>query len=196
MAQNHSYSRDHPSILSSVNSMSATLASSVAARCNALFPLTLGRSANAIELLVPIAPAVHNATDLKARAFDFLSDPLCQHADYKSIVQDAKLLSVRIRVIHLYEADYNLFLKIQWGSRLVKHGEKHKKGLNDQNFGSRKSRTAMEPVLLRHLSYDLSRQSRTNLATFDNDASACYDRIIVALAMLAARRLRMPRNAV
>ena len=150
---------------------------------------------------------------------------------YKSIVQDAKLLSVqvkmmniaikkgialdrwcksvtvmiekdigvpkihRIRVIHLYEADYNLFLKLQWGSRLVKHGEKHK-GLNDQNFGSRKDRTAMEPVLLKHLSYDLSHQSRTNLATFDNDASACYDRIIVALAMLAARRLRMPRNAV
>jgi hypothetical protein len=55
----------------------------------------------------------------------------------------------------------------------------------------------MEPVLLKHLSYDLSRQSRTNLATFDNDASACYDRIIVALAtMLAARRLCMPRNAV
>jgi hypothetical protein len=101
-----------------------------------------------------------------------------------------------IRVIHLYKADYNLFLKIQWGSRLVEHGEKHK-GLNDQNFGSRKSRTAMEPVLLKHLSsYDLSCQSCTNLATFDNDASACYGRIIVALAMVAARRLRMPRNAV
>ena len=42
----------------------------------------------------------------------------------------------------------------------------------------------------------LSRQCRTNLAAFDNDASACYDRIIVALAMLLARRLRMPRNAV
>ena len=44
----------------------------------------------------------------------------------------------------------------------------------------------MDPVLLKQLSYDLSRQCRTNLATFDNDASACYDRIIVALAMLAA----------
>ena len=97
--------------------------------------------------------------------------------------------------MHLYEADYNLFLKLQWGSRLVRHGEKHK-GLNDQNFGSRKDWTAMDPVLLKQLSYNLSRQSRTNLATFDNDASACYDRIIVALAMLAARRLRMPRNAV
>ena len=65
--------------------MSATLASSFAARHNALVPLTLGHSANAIELLlVPIAPDVHNATDLKARAFDFLSDLLCQHAEQYS----------------------------------------------------------------------------------------------------------------
>jgi hypothetical protein len=84
MAQNHSYLRDHPSILSAVNSMSATLASCVAARRNALVPLTLGRSANAIELLVPIAPAVHDATDLKARTFDFLSDLFCQHPEQYS----------------------------------------------------------------------------------------------------------------
>ena len=25
----------------------------------------------------------------------------------------------RLRIIHLFEADYNLFLKIAWGSRLV-----------------------------------------------------------------------------
>ena len=65
--------------------MSATLASSVAARRNALVPLTLGCSANAIELLVLIATAVHDAiTDLKARAFDFLLDLLCQHAEQYS----------------------------------------------------------------------------------------------------------------
>jgi hypothetical protein len=64
--------------------MSATLASSVATRCNTLVPLTLGCSANAIELLIPLAPAVHNATDLKARAFDFLLNLLCQHAEQYS----------------------------------------------------------------------------------------------------------------
>jgi hypothetical protein len=100
----------------------------------------------------------------------------------------------RLRITHIYEADYNLFLNLQWGLRLVRHGEKHH-GLNDQQFGSRKDRTAMDPVLLKKLSYDISRQCRTYLATFDNDDSACYDRIIVALAMRAARRLRMPRNA-
>jgi hypothetical protein len=117
-----------------------------------------------------------------------------------SIVQDADLLSVqvkngiavdrwcksvkvmiekdtgipaihRLRIIHLYEADYNLFLKIQWGLRLIRHGEMHH-GLNDQQFGSPKDRTAMDPVLLKQLSYDLSHQCHTSLATFNNDASA------------------------
>ena len=60
--------------------MSLTLSSSVAASRNTIVPLTLGRSANAIELLVPTAPAVHNAPDLKARCFDFMSDLLLEHA--------------------------------------------------------------------------------------------------------------------
>jgi hypothetical protein len=64
--------------------MSTTLASSVAARCNALVPLTLGHSVNTIGLLVPIAPVAHDATDLKARAFHFLSDLLCQDAEQYS----------------------------------------------------------------------------------------------------------------
>ena len=34
------------------------------------------------------------------------------------------------------------------------------------------------------------------MARFDNDASVCYDRIIVALGMLAARRCGMPVNAI
>ena len=42
--------------------------------------LTLGRSANAIELSVPPAPAAHAASDLKARSFDFLADLLVPHA--------------------------------------------------------------------------------------------------------------------
>jgi hypothetical protein len=60
--------------------MSLTLASPVATSRNTLVPLTLGRSANAIELLVPTAPAIHDAPDLKARCFDFMSDLLLEHA--------------------------------------------------------------------------------------------------------------------
>jgi hypothetical protein len=34
-----------------------------------------------------------------------------------------------------------------------------------------------------------------NIIRFENDASACYDRILVPLGMLAARRCGMPVNA-
>jgi hypothetical protein len=50
--------------------------------------------------------------------------------------------------------------------------------------------------MLTELTYDLCRQLKHNLARFDNDASACYDRIIVALGMLAARRCGMPEHSI
>ena len=43
---------------------------------------------------------------------------------------------------------------------------------------------------------DLCRILKHDFARFDNDASSCYDRIIVALGMLAARRCGMPTNAI
>jgi hypothetical protein len=46
----------------------------------------------------------------------------------------------------------------------------------------------MDPIMLTQLTSDLCRILKHDLARFDNDASACYDRIIVALGMLAARR--------
>ncbi|KAI2501729.1 hypothetical protein MHU86_12735 [Fragilaria crotonensis] len=50
--------------------------------------------------------------------------------------------------------------------------------------------------MLTQLTTDLCRVLKHDLARFDNDASACYDRIIVALGMLAARRCGMPDNAI
>jgi hypothetical protein len=54
----------------------------------------------------------------------------------------------------------------------------------------------MDPIMLTQLTTDLCRILKRNLARFDNDALACYDRIIVALGMLAARRCGMPANAI
>jgi hypothetical protein len=51
-------------------------------------------------------------------------------------------------------------------------------------------------VHLQLLSMDLCRLPKVNMASFDNDAQACYDLINVALGMLAARRLGMPANAI
>lgn len=54
----------------------------------------------------------------------------------------------------------------------------------------------MDPNMLTQLTSDLCHILKHDLTRFDNDASACYDRIIVALGMLAARRCGMPPNAI
>ena len=78
---------------------------------------------------------------------------------------------------------------------MVKHAVKHDL-LNDGQHGSTPGKVSMDPVMLTQLTTDISRLLKVNLARFDNDASACYDRIIVMLGMLAARRCGMPTNVV
>ena len=101
----------------------------------------------------------------------------------------------RLRIIHLFEADLNFFLKIQWGHRLVSRAIELDL-LHDSQHGSISQRSTMDPIMLTQLTTDLCRILKHDLARFDNDASACYDRIIVALGMLAARRCGMPPNAI
>ena len=101
----------------------------------------------------------------------------------------------RLRIIHLFEADFNLYMKMQWGKRLVRRASKHTL-LNTGQYGSVPNRTALEPILLTQLTNDNCRILRRNMARFDNDASACFDRIIVPLAMLAARRCGMPDQSI
>jgi hypothetical protein len=101
----------------------------------------------------------------------------------------------RLRIIHLFEADFNFFLKLQWGHRLVRRSLKMNL-LHDGQHGSVPGRTSLDPIMLTQLTTDLSRILKHDFARFDNDASACYDRIIIALAMLAARKCGMPNHAI
>ena len=101
----------------------------------------------------------------------------------------------RLRIVHLFEADLNFFLKLQWGHRLLRHAIKLDL-LHDSQHGSIPGRAAMDPIMLTQLTSDLCRILKHDLLRFDNDASACYDRIIVALGMLAARRCGMPEDAI
>ena len=101
----------------------------------------------------------------------------------------------RLRIIHLFEADYNFVLILMWGSRLVHRADKLNL-LHDSQFGSVPRRTTMDPIMMTQLTNDLCRILKHNLVRVNNDASACYDRIIVGLGMLAARRCGMPASAI
>ena len=100
----------------------------------------------------------------------------------------------KLRVIMLFEADFNFVLKCVWGRRLVRHAEHHN-SLGTANHGSRPGRQTMDALLEKLLIYEFARLSRTSLITVDNDAKSCYDRIIKCLAMVACVAVGLPLMA-
>ena len=100
----------------------------------------------------------------------------------------------KLRIIMLYEADFNFVLKLIWGKRLVRHAEKHG-CLGKSNHGSRSGRQTTDAQLEKLLLYDITRLTRTSLVTVDNDAKSCYDRIIKPLSMTACMAVGLPGNA-
>jgi hypothetical protein len=54
----------------------------------------------------------------------------------------------------------------------------------------------MDALFLSRLSSDNAHQLTANSAPMDNNAAGCYDRIVIALGMIACRRLGMPKNVI
>jgi hypothetical protein len=100
----------------------------------------------------------------------------------------------RIRRITLLKADLNLCLSELFGRRLMDNAEKHHL-LHPHQYGSRKDKMCISALLLKRISYDHIWQTRMDAIMFDNDARACYDRIIPSLAAMMSRRAGMTRNA-
>ncbi len=96
----------------------------------------------------------------------------------------------RTRVIHIYEADFNLFLGIKW--REAMHQAEDLQLLNDGQFGSRPYRNATEPVFFEELQLEISRATRKPLILTNYDATACYDRIIPNLGMTVSQKYGVP----
>jgi hypothetical protein len=99
----------------------------------------------------------------------------------------------RTRVIHIYEADFNLILGLKW--RIALYQSEALKQLNDGQHGSRPRRNAIDPVMIEELQFEISRISRRMLLQTNYDATACYDRIIANVAMLASQRFGVPKSA-
>jgi hypothetical protein len=100
----------------------------------------------------------------------------------------------RLRVIHLYEADYNFLLGFKW-RQLLHHGKKNM-SMHPGQHGGRLSHKATTLVLMEELKNDISYASRKSLINFDNDTASCYDRIIPALASILGRSHGLHRNVI
>ena len=98
----------------------------------------------------------------------------------------------RLRVIHLYEWDFNLILCVKW--RKLLHHICDNNLVNPACYGTMPGHSSLDPVFVRELEYEITRFTRRPLVHFDNDATSCYDRIPCFLANLASRKYGMHKN--
>ena len=65
----------------------------------------------------------------------------------------------KLRIVQLYEADFNTMLKYLLGYRLMQHIEKH--GINgNQLYGSRKGKCPYDALITVRVIYDMARTQR------------------------------------
>jgi hypothetical protein len=79
--------------------------------------------------------------------------------------------------------------------RFVWHAEDHA-AFGEAQAGSRPGRSAIDVVLQKELTYDLSARTLNNVAMMENDATACFDRMIPSLVMLSLRAYGVPEQIV
>jgi len=97
----------------------------------------------------------------------------------------------KLRIIMLYQADFNFVLKLVWECHLVHHVELHS-CLRTSNHASRSGHQSIDAQLSKVLLYEFARLTRTSLVTVDNDTKSCYDHIIKSLAMIACIAVSLP----
>lgn len=98
----------------------------------------------------------------------------------------------KLRVIHLYEADWSLIQKFFVAYKLNKLASTQNTIPIDQ-AGGRPGRSAIELAASRVLMYETIRIQRLSGAVLYNDAKACYDRVIENVSNLALMKQGLPK---
>ena len=100
----------------------------------------------------------------------------------------------RLRLINLYEADYNLALKFFWPHKAIKLVDKLGL-LGEKQWGTKPLYSVEQPALMDEFITDVHRITCRHMAKLQNDATACYDRMISNLTSLVSRSYQVPDNA-
>ena len=86
----------------------------------------------------------------------------------------------KLRVIHLFEADYNLMvIGLIFGRRALYSGVENNTLHSSQ--WAQPGCQCSDVVIMRDLTLSVAKMTKTLLAGFENDALACYDRIVMNL---------------
>ena len=86
----------------------------------------------------------------------------------------------KLRLILLMCARFNHNNKLV-GKKMMEYGERHGT-LAEEQYGSRKAKSAIEHALNKRLIIDIARQSKRDCVYIANDAKSCYDRILMMVA--------------
>ena len=96
----------------------------------------------------------------------------------------------RLRVLHLYEADFNLIMGVKW-RELIKESDQ-RRWVNDKQYGARPGCEASSLALYEEIRTDIAYVTRRMLASVDNDADSCFDRMVPSLISLNNRSFGLP----
>jgi hypothetical protein len=88
----------------------------------------------------------------------------------------------RLRVIHLFEADFNMFVGVLFGCRAMRHSVSH--NLLHSGQYSKPGGECQDAALSKVLHNLLAFFTKTPLGQFESDATACFDRVVMAFALL------------
>jgi hypothetical protein len=98
----------------------------------------------------------------------------------------------RLRVIHLFEADYNFVIGLIFGRRALYSGIENQT-LHPRQW-SQPGRQCADVVVLRELTLGMAHMLKIKLGGFENDAAACYDRLITNMMGAAFTSMGVPEG--
>ena len=98
-----------------------------------------------------------------------------------------------LRIINLYDADYNFILKFYWPHK-ANHQSKQDKLLSENTWGARPNCNTDNVFLLDELITEIHRLTFRDMCKYQNDASTCYDRIIPQHVMIYSRKFNVPKK--
>ena len=117
-----------------------------------------------------------------------------QGLDIQLLKRSGKIGATSLRTISCMEPDFNMNNK-KMGKEAMWNGERSK-ALARDNLGGRKGMQAVEVNQNWTLANDHIRGCRVRAILISNDAKGCFDRIAHVVAILALRRLGVPRPAI
>ena len=97
-------------------------------------------------------------------------------------------------MIQLIKANLNMFFCFTWGKKLL-HNILDQALFLPEQMGSRPGYQCGSAALMKVITFDLIRLMQAVATIFNNDATACYDRIIPFLALLCCQHFGLSSEA-